>query len=289
MRKATIGGLFGAMFDFFRSSWYVIIGSLVAVALLFTALFAVFFGFEEQAGGPTAAQTSGLVLLVLLILPLMLAAQLISYRHAYLRGEASVMPDIGWSVGAGFTAAFSMFVVGIALLIAFYIVILIFGLIAVAAFGAAGGFSADSLTDPAGVAGLGGGLIALIVIAYLLFYIAYFWFYGRLVAAGPVMAAERSFNPFSALAQSWRQTGPSQWVVLGFQLIVLFVPLFIVGFILGFTGAMSGTGLASGIGVVGGLFIVLLYVVMIFVGLALPYAVFRETSNLGSNSSDIFA
>jgi hypothetical protein len=290
MHKATLGGLFGAMWDFIKSSWYVIIGSVVAVVVIFGALLFTTVGFGPQTAEPSPAQAGLIFLLVFLFLPLFVGSQLIAWRHAYVRGETSVLGDIGWALGAGFTAAFSMLVVGIAVVIVMWIVLAILSLIAVAIFGAAGGFGPTAFTDPAASAGLGGGLIALLAIFYILFYGAYFWFYGRLIAAGPVMAAQRSFNPFSALAQSWRQTGRSQWTILGIQLLVLVAVIAIVAAIAlagGAGAAASDPTEASNTASL--LIIIFVYPPMLLYSVALPYAVYRETGDHSAESSDIFA
>src|SRR3546814_10341315 len=62
------------------------------------------------------------------------------------------------------------------------------------------------------------------------------WVQGRFMVAGPVMAERLTRNPVTGLGESWRLTGPSQWVIVGFYLLFtigVFVYALIAGMIFG--------------------------------------------------------
>jgi hypothetical protein len=98
--------------------------------------------------------------------------------------------------------------------------------------------------DPLGGSGAAGlGLFAIIAtIAWFLFFI---WFMARTIAAGPWMADNGAYNPFTGLANSWRMTGQGQWAIFGY-LLLLFIGALIIALIF---GGMLGVGM---LGMMGG-------------------------------------
>ena len=181
---------------------------------------------------------------------------------------------------------FAMVVVYIATVILIYIVLLIVGLLAVAVFGASG-MSFESLAT----SGASAGLIFFAFLFYAAVLIFFLWFFGRLSVAGPLMAANRSSNPFTALGESWRLTSASQWTIVGFNIlmaILFFVFLFIVSMVLGgVIGGMSSPD--AGVGALIGALIValLVYVPMVQVSVSMPAAVYRCVGS--RTETDVFA
>jgi hypothetical protein len=304
MQRMSISGAFADMVDFVRSSWAVIFGSMVVALLLSAGLGFALIGdlaqmFPTQAGGPPPdptlmLQTIGLFYLVLLVASVLLyTAYFLSWRHGLSDGIESVFTNIGWAMGAAATSMLAMLVIGMAVTIALYLVILVIGLIVVAVLGIGGGLSAD-IFGAADGSGPGAGLIAGIFLFYALFLIGFYWIYGRFVAAGPAMAARRTVNPVFGLTESWRLTGPSQWKILAFLLIQLVIGIaaMVLVAIVGGTAAAfvdPASGPPSAPGAVSIVVMLLLYVPVLLMAVASPLAVYRQTTGTPHDPGDLFA
>src|SRR3546814_11766023 len=77
-----------------------------------------------------------------------------------------------------------------------------------------GGLSPAAL-ESGGAGAIGGGAILLMIILYVAMIVFLLWVQGRFMVAGPVMAERLTRNPVTGLGESWRLTGPSQWVIVG--------------------------------------------------------------------------
>lgn len=304
MQRMTIGGAFGAMIDFIRTSWLVILGTLLAAGVItgllgFAAIGSTMETFANQTPGaapPDPAQAmqafSRLWLVFLGAGVLFYAASFLSWRHGLTGGSESVFANIGWAVGASLTSMLTMLVVGIVLIIALYAIIAVVALIFIAVFGLSGAGVGD-LMSPAASAGLGAGVIASVILFYILFFVGFYWVYGRFSAAGPVMAVQRTVNPITGLSESWRLTKSSQWVIVGFfllQLLLSFVALIVISVVGGGAAAlMNPAQPPAAMGIVPIVLMIVVYVPLILMSIATPPAIYRQVAGADAVADDVFA
>lgn len=197
-----------------------------------------------------------------------------SWRHGLSGGAEEPASTVTYALGA----AAMWFLATIAIAVAGALVIGIpLGLLGA---GAAAGGDASSL----------GGMVLLLV-PVLLFLVL--WLGARLSVIGPVMADARSINPLYGIVTSWRLTGPSQWPIVGY-LVVLLIGFIVVSVILGMVAAigMIGAGAAGGemsagmfigtliSGIIAGIPIALAYV-------AIPAGIYRTL--VPNNAGEVFA
>lgn len=291
MVKMNIGAAFSETFGFLKANWMQMLvwlgGAVVVVALLgwFMLRNAMMTMMAAQNDPSAAIGVFGTFILFGFIAGTIIsAASLLIWRTGLVGGEPA--GDIGWGLGAGAAYMFAMMVVYLATIILMYIILLIVGLLAFAVFGASG-MSLESLSSGSASA----GLIAFGIIIYAAIIVFFLWFFGRLTAAGPLMAVNRSANPFSAFIESWRMTGASQWTIVGFNVIMaiaFFVFVYIVSTVLGgLTGAMMTPDAGMG-AVIGALILALLvYVPAVLVSVAMPAAIYRCIA--AKSGTDVFA
>jgi hypothetical protein len=135
-------------------------------------------------------------------------------------------PTVGEAIVSGFKIVPSLFVVLIVFVIAYFVgaflLLLPFSLLAAAS---------------------GSGALALIGIIPVLIYVA--WLGARLSMTMPVMVLEHNLNPFSAMGRSISLTGPKQWQILLFW-VVLMVVFVVVSLlfngVVGLIAALMGSG-----------------------------------------------
>ena len=290
MIKMSIGAAFSETFAFLKANWMQMLvwlgGAVVVVCLLgWLMLRNAMTTMMMAQGDPSAALgTLGSFLLFGIVAgTIVYAASLLIWRTGLVGGEPA--SDIGWGLGAGAAFMFAQFVVQIALVIVMYIVMFIIGLLALALFGASG-MSLESFATE----GASAGLILFGAIFYIALIAFFLWFYGRLTVAGPLMAVNRSSNPFSAMAESWKLTSASQWTIVGFYLllIVLFlVVFFVISLVLGGVMAAMMTPDAGAGSMIGALIIALLiYVPLVLISVSIPAGIYRLIST--KSSSDVF-
>jgi hypothetical protein len=291
MIKMSIGAAFSETFAFLKANWMQMLlwlgGAVVIACILGWLLLRNAMGAMMMAqGDPSAAfgAMGSFILFGFIAGTIVFAASLLIWRTGLVGGEPA--SDIGWGLGAGAAYMLGIMVVYFAAVILMYIVLLIVGLLAFAVFGASG-LSLESLAS----GGASAGLIFFGVLIYIAFILAFMWFFGRLSVAGPLMAVNRSANPFSAFAESWRMTGASQWTIVGFNVlmtILIFVFFFVISMVLGsVTSAMITPGAGAG-AMIGGLILALLiYVPTILISVSMPAAVYRCISTKAG--SDVFA
>ena len=137
--------------------------------------------------------------------------------------------------------------------IAFAIVMfIIFAIFGIAILGAA---SADS-------SGVGFGLAALLFYVGLL--ILMLFLFARLGTTGPIMAAKRSFNPFTAIIESWKMTQNNSLMLMLYIFLFtigFFVAYFILAFVAGLL-ALASTALAILVGVAAFLPLTMIYALL---------------------------
>jgi hypothetical protein len=307
MQRMTIGGTFAAMVAFVRSSWWVVILSLLLAVGVAVGVSALLVGDQialltsgglsngAQPDPATALRMVGAVYLLLFLLSLsFLVASFVSWRHDLTDGRESLLRNLLWAFGASALSVLAMIVVGIGLIIALYIVIMLVGLLFLALFGLSS-FAPTSLSSGA-AAGLGAGAIGALVLLYVGFIVGFYWFYGRFIAAGPVMAAQRTMNPITGLIESWRLTRRSQWRIVGFLLLLaLLIPVvmtavvFAVAGVLGISSSLGG-GAGGAPGPLGIALLSLAYIPSLLIAIAAPIAIYRQVAELSADDAgDIFA
>lgn len=291
MVRMSIGAAFSETFGFLKANWMQMLmwlGGAVVIAALLGALMLgnVMSTMMMEPGDPSAAfgALGSFMLFALIAGTIVSAASLLIWRTGLVGGEP--VSDIGWGLGAGAAYMFGLFLVYIGTIILMYIFLFIIGLFALAVFGASG-MSFESFAT----GGASTGLILFGIIIYAAIIIFFLWFFGRLSVAGPIMAVNRSSNPFSAFADSWRLTSASQWKIVGFNVlmaIAFMLFFFIVSmFFGGIVGAMMMPGGGSG-SMIGALLLALIvYVPVVLVSVSMPAGVYRC---LGvSGSTDVFS
>lgn len=295
----TIGGAFAALFDFVRTSWHIVIGSmlvtvLIAAGVVFALVGGDFTSLNSQDPGVVMAVFGGLMLAMVVAGVFYFAGSFLSWRHALTGGSEPVLSNLGWALGASAMSLLAMIAISIILYVALTVVMLVI----FAILGLGGGLAGGLASPDAGLAGAGVGIILGIVLLYVVMIVGFYWVYGRLMAAGPVMAALRTVNPITGLTESWRLTGPSQWVIVGFQLLVAiisFVLTFVFTLVLGAATAGFAAGLDSGgdadtiAGVISLVIVLLVYVPFLVIAVAMPMAVYRQVSDGDMQSGEIFA
>ncbi|KTE33037.1 MULTISPECIES: hypothetical protein [unclassified Sphingopyxis] len=292
MVKMSVGAAISETFAFLRANWMQMLmwlgGAVVVVCLLgWLLLRNAMMTMMMAQGDPSAAfgALGSFFLFAIVAGTIVTAASLLIWRSGLVGGEPA--GDIGWGLGAGAAYMLAMIVVYIATVILMYIVLLIVGLLAFAVFGASG-MSIESLSS----GGASAGLIFFAILIYAAIIIFFTWFFGRLSVAGPLMAVNRSSNPFTAFGESWRLTSASQWTIVGFNIvmaILFFVFFFVVSMVLGgvMGSAMSSPDAGAGAMIVALIVALLIYVPVVLVSVSMPAAVYRC---IGSKSgTDVFA
>lgn len=232
---------------------------------------------QLMSGGGLAAIGGMAVLVGLIAYILQTGSYFASWRMGLAPGEESV----GSALSYGMVAALPVLLLGIGFVL---VIGLIFTIIFGASFlpmlmgGAAGGNEPSLATA------------GLVLLAIPVFFAIMLWLAARFCCIGPVMAAKRSYNPLTGLAESWRMTGASQWKLMGYFVllgIVMFILFLIIGMIAGVSlvaggGGMSGSSLT--------IFMILgslLSIPIIYAYVAIPAGIYRALG--GDNPSDVFA
>lgn len=228
------------------------------------------------AAGPEAVMAMGgsLLLIGLLGYILQSGSYFASWRLGLLPGKET----IGSALGYGLVAALPVLLVTVAF-------ILVIGILAGIIFGAS---LFPLLTGGAPSEGQAAGAGLMIMLGVPLFLLLMLWLSARFCCMGPVMAHGRSFNPLTALGESWRMTAASQWKLMGYFVllaIVVMVLAMIFGMIAGvgaIAGGQDGTGLVFGL-VVGSL----MGIPIAYLSVAVPAGIYKALG--GGNAGDVFA
>lgn len=143
---------------------------------------------------------------------------------------------------------------------------------------------------------VGIGSTALTFLAFLLLIVGALWLLARFSVTGPAMADARNINPLYGFATSWRLTGPAQWSIVGY-FVLLGVAAFVIVLLLSLVvGASFGAAMFSGgAGAVpsgGGLFTLVIFSVLI----SIPFTILTVGIQAGiyralvpTNAGQIFA
>ncbi|MGV3730444.1 MAG: hypothetical protein ACO1NN_06750 [Sphingopyxis sp.] len=293
MTKMSIGAAFSETFGFLKANWMQMLmwvgGALILVGLLgYLFLGSTFTAMAMAPNDPTLIMGAfgQIGLFALIAAVIFYGVSMLIWRGGMHPGEA---PNFAWAFQAGPALAFGMVVVMIAAYIVIFIVLFILTLIFGAAIGGMGGLSPAAL-ESGGAEAIGGGAILVMVIAYIAMLVFLLWIQGRFMVAGPVMAERLTRNPVTGLAESWRLTGPSQWGIVGFYLLVtigIVVYAVVAGMIFGgILGAIAG---GSVIGAMVTMIVsgALIYLPIIMLYFSVPVGIYRAIAPRASG--DIFA
>lgn len=140
-----------------------------------------------------------------------------------------------------------------------------------------------------GAGGSSLGVMTALLVPVLLFVML--WLLARLSVTGPAMADARSANPLYGITTSWRLTGPSQWPILGY-LVVLIIALLILSAVLGMIAGigMIGAGggdLGTGMMVTMIISGIILGIPMALAYVAIPAGIYRTL--VPNNAGEVFA
>ena len=293
MTKMTIGAAFSETFAFLKANWMQMLmwvgGALVVVGLLgFLFLGSTFSAMAMAPNDPSLVMGAfgKIGLFALIAAVIFYGVSMLIWRGGMHPGEA---PNFAWAFQAGPALAFGMVVIMIAAYIVIFIVLFIMTLIFGAALGGMGGLSPAAL-ESGGAGAIGGGAILLMIILYVAMIVFLLWVQGRFMVAGPVMAERLTRNPVTGLGESWRMTGPSQWVIVGFYLLFtigMLVYIFIASLIFGgVLGAILG---GSVVGAILSMIVMaaVVYLPIIMISFSMPVGIYRAIAPRASG--DVFA
>ena len=293
MTKMSIGAAFSETFAFLKANWMQMLmwvgGALVLVGVLgYLFLGSTFSAMAMAPNDPSLVMGAfgKIALFALIAAVIFYGVSMLIWRGGMHPGEA---PNFAWAFQAGPALAFGMVVIMIAAYIVIFIVMFIMTLIFGAALGGMGGLSPAAL-ESGGAGAIGGGAILLMVILYVAMVVFLLWVQGRFMVAGPVMAERLTRNPVTGLGESWRLTGPSQWVIVGFYLLFtigMLVYIFIASMIFGgVLGAIVG-GSVVGAMLTMIVMAALVYLPIIMISFSMPVGVYRAIAPRASG--DVFA
>ena len=293
MTKMSIGAAFSETFAFLKANWMQMLmwvgGALVVVGLLgYLFLGSTFAAMAMSPNDPSLIMGAfgKISLFALVAAVIFYGVSMLIWRGGMHPGEA---PNFAWAFQAGPALAFGMIVIMIAAYIVIFIVMFILTLIFGAALGGMGGLSPAAL-ESGGAGAIGGGAILLMVLVYIAVIVFLLWVQGRFMVAGPAMAERLTRNPVTGLSESWRLTGPSQWVIVGFYLLFtigLFVYALVAGMIFGgILGAVAG-GSVVGAMLTMIVMAALVYLPIIMISFSMPVGVYRAIAPRASG--DVFA
>jgi hypothetical protein len=293
MTKMSIGAAFSETFGFLKANWMQMLmwvgGALILVGLLgYLFLGSTFTAMAMAPNDPTLIMGAfgQIGLFALIAAVIFYGVSMLIWRGGMHPGEA---PNFAWAFQAGPALAFGMIVVMIAAYIVIFIVMLILTLIFGAALGGIGAFSPAAL-ESGGAGAIGGGAIFMMIVVYIAIIIFMLWLQGRFMVAGPVMADRLTRNPVTGLGESWRLTGPSQWVIVGFYLIFtigVVAYAIVAGMIFGgILGAIAG-GSVVGAMLTTIVMAALVYLPIMMLSFSVPVGVYRAIAPRASG--DIFA
>lgn len=254
---------------------------LIGVGIFVPMIFQVIFG-GSAAVDPALLASGGWAALGVTFFLLAILGTIIqvgSYYAAWRIGFAPDRETVGSALQYGLIAALPVLLVTIGFGL---VILLVLGLLT-------GGallpvlMGGGNPTDGAALGALG-----MLGLAMPLFLIFALWLSARLSVMGPVMAASRSYNPLTAIAESWRMTAASQWKLMGYFVllaIAFFILAMIVGMVFGLSllaGGSPGTGsiiMATILGALVGIPVAYLYV-------GVPAGIYRALG--GDRTAEVF-
>lgn len=211
----------------------------------------------------------GLVFLgMLVIFALSLAGYFIAWRIVLSPDEETFADSVIYGLIASLPALFAFLAVYLVFILGFGLIGLLFG------FGL-GGFAAGSVSTD-GVGALGGLLNITFLIVFL-------FLAARFGTTGPVMASQKSFNPFSAMVTSWKITA-SNSVMLMLYLFLISVAFLVIYFVLAVIAvAVGAASMIAGI-VTGAIFLITLAAFFLLI----PAGIFVSLAKEDLDIEDVF-
>jgi len=257
-----------------------LIGVGVAVPTLLNLLLggAAVMDPAMMASGAASMAAMGGTMFLLGIIGFLL--QLASYFASWRMGLVPGQENVGSALGYGLVASLPVLLITVGF-------VLVFGIIFALLFGGSmmpllmgGGAPTDSQAL---------GSLGMVFLALPVFLAAALWLSARFCVMAPVMAANRSYNPLTALGESWRMTAASQWKIMGYFVliaIVIGIISMIFGVVFGISmlaGNEPGSGAIAMVTIVGAL--VGIPVAYLYVGI--PAGIYKALG--GGNTSEVFA
>ncbi|SIN84708.1 hypothetical protein SAMN02745824_2018 [Parasphingorhabdus marina DSM 22363] len=262
----------------------IVVGLILFATYLIMALlfFSLFGGVSTSLFNPTEADPEAMAammagrfgflgLVSLGVFLLSIAGYFISWR-VVLSGKDET---IGGAFVYGLVASMPAFIAIIVLYIAFTIVFgIVFAIFGVALFGAVG---ADSNSA-------GAGAVGLMVLLYIGLLGTMLFLFARLGTTGPIMAANRSYNPFGAMMESWKITKNNS-LMLMLYLFLISVAFFVVYMIIALVAGLL-INLSVAIGIILG--VVAIVPLMIFY-LLVPAAIYSSLLDTNLDVENVFS
>ncbi|MEO1046209.1 MAG: hypothetical protein AAFX04_12280 [Pseudomonadota bacterium] len=224
--------------------------------------------FEEMM----AASSGAVVLGNILFNAVFVAITMACFRYAATDGAAGFGDALKFGVVSAVPVLLAMLVIGIVLVILFFIAALILGVI---------GFAGIMASDGGG----GGGALALGVLTIFLIYPAFIglglFMLARFGMAGPLMAAAGSYNPFSAIGAAWSLSRGHTWRLMAYYFVGylgILVLMFLAGAVIAI--AMQAAEFLL-------VLFVPLYLVVLLVQTMFPVAAFRVLDGGRHNAEEM--
>jgi hypothetical protein len=263
MMKGRFGPLLGIWFVYF------------AVQIAFSIVFLMVIGASVFAGGaigdPAAMAGLGVGMIVLMLVFYLVYLLIYVASYASLTSMASPLhrPAFGDALYAGVRSALPLFGAMLLLLVAYFVVALVIGMIT-------------------GLLGTAGSTLFAIVLIPALIYIGC-----RLSIIFPLVAVDGIRNPITAITRSWNMTGGSVLGILGATLVYLLIAvvLFAVVFLPVFGSAATLVDPAAAMGTMLFFFVgvVIVGIVVSIMGAALAAAIHGGLSDTsGGRLSETF-
>ena len=147
-------------------------------------------------------------------------------------------------------------------------------------------------TGNVGLAATMVGGSGFVVVLLILFCAALLWLAARLSCTTAVMASRRSFNPFAALAESWRLTWESQFQIMAYLALVGLASLVLLFAVSAGVGMamVAGGGPATGMdAALGGIFVAILSIPFAYLAVLVPGGIHRTLAETTSGAAEVFA
>jgi len=286
MQKFNMMAAWNSTLHLFKENWVKIgIVQLIAFSVSIGSFFLLFGSMSGALMDPTqadpgllAAEMAGkmgiFILVMLLVMIFSLTGYFISWRIALAQPEES----LGGAIAYGFIATFPAIFAAIVAYIGFTIVMTILIVIVALPFGLAIG---DTLNfdSPAASA----GAILGVIFFYIGLLASMLFLFARLGTTGAIMAANRSYNPFSAMIESWRMTKGNS-LMLMLYLFIISIVFFVVYILLALVGGLfAAISMVLG-GIVGGVFFVALLIIYALI----PAGIYDSLSVKKVEVGDVF-
>jgi hypothetical protein len=205
----------------------------VFVLLPTVAIYLLIPDFQALAD-PTADPEAMLAQMSELLVPLLSVSgiatlfQFVGYS-AMIAMVGGQRPTVGQAIATGFKTLPSLIVVTIVFIVAYILIALV-------------------LIVPVALLAAAASVPALAVIAVLPVLAAVIWIMTRMSLSMPALVLGKTLNPISAIGESVRLTGPKQWTIMIFWVLIVVtftVISLVISSVTGLLASLAGPGLAS--------------------------------------------